>query len=67
MTPREGFEREKEANIRAQGADENLRNLALDFVRETTKYQYTYHFSWMGFPVIQFPQDLFAVAEIIFR
>lgn len=66
MNPREQFEREKEANIRAQGSDEGLRNLALDFMRETGRYRYTYHFSWMGFPVIQFPQDLFAVAEIIF-
>lgn len=66
-TPRDIFDREKEANIRAQGADDGLRNLALAFMRDTGKYQYTYNFSWMGVPVIQFPQDLMAIAEIVFQ
>lgn len=66
-TPQEQFERRKEANIHAQGSDERLKELALDFHRSTARYQYTYNFSWMGFPVIQFPQDLFAIAEIVFR
>lgn len=67
MTPREQFEKEKSDNIRALGGDEQLRELALTFMRETGKYKYTYNFSWMGFPVIQFPQDLMAMSEIIFR
>lgn len=66
MTPREKFEQEKESNVRAQGLDSGLRDIALDFMRETGKYQYTYNFSWMGFPIIQFPQDVMALAEIIF-
>lgn len=67
MTPREQFEIEKQQNIRDQGANEGLRDLALAFMRDTGKYKYTYNFSWMGFPVIQFPQDLMAMSEIIFR
>jgi cephalosporin hydroxylase len=67
MSPLDKFGREKAANIQAQGADQGLKDLALAFMRETGKYQYTYNFSWMGVPVIQFPQDLFAVAEIIFE
>jgi len=66
MTENE-FKRNKDNNIRAQGADKNLQDLALTFMRETSKYQYTYNFSWMGVPVIQFPQDLLAVAEIVFN
>jgi cephalosporin hydroxylase len=67
MTAREEFEIEKKQNICAQGDDVGLRDLALTFMRETGRYKYTYNFSWMGFPVIQFPQDLIAVSEIIFR
>ena len=67
MNAREQFDKEKEDNIRAQGADESLRHLALTFMRETGKYQYTYNFSWMGVPIIQFPQDLLAIAEIVFQ
>ena len=67
MSPLEKFKQKKTANIQAQGADQGLKDLALAFMRETGKYDYTYNFSWMGIPVIQFPQDLFAVAEIIFE
>jgi cephalosporin hydroxylase len=67
MSPLEEFRQKKTANIQAQGADQGLKDLALAFMRETGKYDYTYNFSWMGIPVIQFPQDLFAVAEIIFE
>jgi cephalosporin hydroxylase len=31
----------------------------------TLKHRYTYHFFWMGRPIIQFPQDIIAVQEII--
>lgn len=67
MSPLERFKQKKLANIQAQGADQGLKDLALAFMRETGKYEYTYNFSWLGVPIIQFPQDLFAVAEIIFE
>jgi cephalosporin hydroxylase len=43
----------------------HLKDLALDFMRETGAYRYTYNFRWMGVPIIQFPQDLQAIQEII--
>jgi cephalosporin hydroxylase len=33
----------------------------------TSRYNYTYHFNWLGRPVIQLPQDLMAIQEIIWR
>jgi cephalosporin hydroxylase len=63
----EQFEREKAANVQKLGADPRLRQLAFDFLRETGPYRYTYHFTWLGRPVIQFPQDLVAIQEIIWR
>ena len=32
---------------------------------ETLRHKYAYHFSWMGRPIIQYPQDILAVQEII--
>jgi cephalosporin hydroxylase len=61
------FEREKERNIQRLGRDSRLRQLAHDFMRETGPYQYTYHFTWLGRPMIQFPQDLIAIQEIVWR
>lgn len=51
--------------IRALAGDEKLRRLAIDFMRETGKYRYTYNFTWLGRPYIQFPQDMIAIQELI--
>jgi cephalosporin hydroxylase len=61
----QAFETEKRRSIEALGTDAELKQLALDFMRETGKYRYTYNFTWLGLPVIQFPQDLQAMQEII--
>ena len=59
------FDEEKRRNIAALAADDALNALGLDVMRETAKYKYTYNFNWLGIPVIQFPQDLMAMQEII--
>ena len=38
---------------------------AYNFVVESVKPQYSYNFTWMGRPVIQYPQDMIAMQEII--
>lgn len=53
--------------INAMGSDAYLKKMAIDFLRETAKYKYTYHFSWLGRPIIQLPQDILAVQEIIWK
>jgi cephalosporin hydroxylase len=52
-------------NIEKLGEDEALRGLSNIWIREITRYKYAYNFTWMGRPVIQFPQDLVALQEII--
>jgi cephalosporin hydroxylase len=34
---------------------------------ETSKHKYSYNFSWLGRPIIQYPQDIVAIQEIIWR
>ena len=34
-------------------------------MREITRHKYAYNFTWMGRPIIQFPQDMVAMQEII--
>ena len=63
----ETFEQEKKKNIAKQASDSSLHGLALDFVRESARYNYSYHFTWMGRPIIQFPQDIITVQEIIWN
>ena len=46
-------------------ADEELKAVTSDWMTSATPYEYTYHFSWLGLPIIQYPQDMLAVQEII--
>lgn len=61
------FEEEKEERIRQMGADPKLAEKTNDWVCHSARYKYTYNFSWLGRPVIQFPQDLFAIQELMWR
>ena len=36
-----------------------------NFMRESVLSKYSYNFSWMGRPIIQYPQDIVAVQELI--
>ena len=45
----------------------NLRKAAKDFMVESVHERYSFNFSWMGRPIIQYPQDLVALQEIIWK
>jgi cephalosporin hydroxylase len=47
--------------------DPELSGLAQEFFLGTCRYKYSYNFSWLGRPVIQYPQDLIAMQEIIWE
>jgi cephalosporin hydroxylase len=51
--------------IAAMAADETMAKIAQDFRVHSAEYKYTYNFEWLGRPVIQFPQDLIALQELI--
>jgi cephalosporin hydroxylase len=46
-------------------ADREVRERSLEWLLATTKYEYSYHFTWLGLPIIQYPQDILAVQEIL--
>src|SRR3954467_6838169 len=65
INPIEQFEAEREDRLESNAANENLLNAAQEFKVESNKVQYSYNFSWMGRPIIQYPQDMIAMQEII--
>lgn len=67
MNEADNFSAEVEANIRGLGADSDVQALSRIWVREITRHKYAYNFTWMGRPIIQFPQDMVAMQEIIWR
>ena len=67
MSEIEKFELEKNENIAKLGKNEKTKKIALDFLLESAKDKYTYNFSWMGRPIIAFPQDMIAMQELIWK
>jgi cephalosporin hydroxylase len=59
------FEREKKDNIARMGNDQTCTRAALDFLVTTALYKYSYNTLWLGRPVIQLPQDIVAMQELI--
>jgi len=59
------FQEDKEKNIAAIGADNDLKALGMKFMLDTAHKKYSYNFSWMGRPIIAYPQDMIAMQEII--
>ncbi len=47
--------------------DQDIKRLAHELFLESTKYNYSYNFTWLGRPIIQYPQDMIAVQEIIWQ
>lgn len=54
-------------HIDDMGADKKLNELSTKFITDSAKYKYSYHFTWLGRPIIQFPQDIIAIQEIIWE
>jgi cephalosporin hydroxylase len=65
MDPMKEFHDQKRMNVEALGSDRKIRRLSAEWFGEVSKRRYSYHFSWLGVPIIQFPQDLIALQEII--
>ena len=56
---------ETKERISRNGTNPELQNAARNFNIESNKAQYSYNFKWMGRPVIQYPQDILAMQELI--
>jgi len=53
--------------IEAMQADEELKALRGKIYEAIGKYRYTYNFNWFGRPIIQLPEDILTMQEIILR
>lgn len=67
MSVSEEFMQNRKSLSKKMAEDENVTRLACSFIRETLKYRYSYNFSWLGRPIIQLPQDMVAMQEIIWE
>ena len=61
------FKQESADEIRAQGEDRELAKATRTWINQANRNKYSYHFEWMGRPIIQYPQDIVAMQELIWH
>ena len=58
---------EKADRIRGLAEQTALRAMSVDWLSQVSQHKYCYNFSWLGRPVIQFPQDIVAIQELVWQ
>lgn len=61
----ETFDAERRDDIRKLGADADFNRQTLDWLGKAQELKYSYQFDWMGLPIIQYPQDIVAMQELV--
>jgi cephalosporin hydroxylase len=61
------FEKEVVFRLQENGKNIALQQAGLEFMRMTTLPKYSYNYFWLGRPIIQYPQDMVAMQELIWK
>lgn len=59
------FQKEVKDRIASYENDVPLKSDAAAFLRSSIASRYSYNFTWLGRPIIQYPQDMIAMQELI--
>ncbi len=65
MFDRDEFNQQKKRNIETAFNDKKLHDLAIKFITKSDQHNYAYNWTWLGLPVIQMPEDIVLIQEII--
>ena len=61
------FDNEIKLRIEENSRNEKLIKSANIFIEASTEPKYSYNFSWLGRPIIQYPQDIIGMQQIIWE
>jgi cephalosporin hydroxylase len=64
---RNEFQNVRIGNISALSKDASLARQSNDWTVKAFHNHYTYNFDWLGVPIIQLPQDIVAIQELIWK
>ena len=67
MDPIQQFEEESRQRIESFGSDADFRALSRDWLQSSMRRQYVYNFHCLGRPIIQYPQDMVGMQELIWQ
>lgn len=61
----QAFRQECEVNAQVAGQDQALQEKSTDWLVHSCRHKYSYNFTWLGRPIIQYPQDIVALQELV--
>jgi cephalosporin hydroxylase len=61
------FQKAVSERIASIARDESLKDAASNFLKSSIFPKYSYNFSWLGRPIIQYPQDISAMQELVWQ
>jgi cephalosporin hydroxylase len=67
MNEYDRFKDERTNRVNAQSSDPLLLATSHSFLEQSFKHKYSYNFEWLGRPIIQYPQDIVIVQELIWQ
>ena len=67
MNNDEKFEHRNKIKIHEMGKDNEFLKISKKWLQNSIKHEYSYHFRWLGLPIIQYPQDILAIQELIWK
>lgn len=67
MSQYESFKKECRSNIGEQSLDPRLTDARKNFINQSFRHKYSYNFESLGRPIIQYPQDMVALQELIWE
>lgn len=65
MSEENEFDRKNSKNIKLMSKNYYLKKTSSKWFVQGYNHEYSYHFKWLGRPIIQYPQDIVALQEII--
>ncbi|GLK59738.1 MULTISPECIES: cephalosporin hydroxylase family protein [Azotobacter] len=67
MSPIEQFKQERRERVDSYGGDDGFADLSCQWLQASMQRKYVYNFDWLGRPIIQYPQDMVAIQELVWR
>lgn len=67
MNTSEMFSYERAQRVLDYSADASFGALSRDWLQASMQRKYVYNFDWMGRPIIQYPQDMVAMQELVWQ
>jgi cephalosporin hydroxylase len=65
MTPQQQFAAERQERLAAYATDTAFKDLSRQWLQQSMDKKYVYNYDWLGRPIIQYPQDMVAIQELV--